>query len=355
MTCSATYGLLAYLTGNSVFSKYLGISYVYPAGELTVVAMAIVGAGLGFLWYNAYPAQVFMGDVGSLSLGGTLGMLAILTKHEILLALVGGIFVLEAVSVILQVWSFKTRGKRIFRMAPIHHHYKSLDGQGEDYRSLDHQRHPRPSGLVHAEVEVGPMNVRGKRVVVVGLGSSGRAAARLALAEGASVVGTDLRSDVAPIPGVEMMLGEHPANLFRSADLVILSPGVPSDQPALNDAREHGVPVVGELGFAADFIDVPMIAITGTNGKSTVTSFVAQLAEEAGLAVFAGGNLGNPLSEAVLADEKFDLLVVEVSSYQLENPGDIPMPRGAEPDPRPPQTSWLCRPMAGRNAAFSMR
>jgi phospho-N-acetylmuramoyl-pentapeptide-transferase len=126
MTCAATYGILAYLTGNSVFSGYLGIPFVAQAGELTIVGMAVVGAGLGFLWYNAYPAQIFMGDVGSLSLGGTLGILAILTKHEILLALVGGIFVLEAMSVIIQVTSYKTRGKRVFKMAPIHHHYEEL-------------------------------------------------------------------------------------------------------------------------------------------------------------------------------------------------------------------------------------
>ena len=98
--------------------------YIPGAGELAIFSVAIVGAGLGFLWYNTYPAQIFMGDVGSLSLGGALGILAILTKNEILLVLVGGIFVLEAASVILQVGSFKMTGKRIFRMAPIHHHYE---------------------------------------------------------------------------------------------------------------------------------------------------------------------------------------------------------------------------------------
>jgi phospho-N-acetylmuramoyl-pentapeptide-transferase len=102
------------------------VPLIKGAGELTVFAVAIVGAGLGFLWYNSYPAQIFMGDVGSLSLGGGLGALAILTKNEILLVLVGGIFVLEAVSVILQVGSYKLRKKRIFRMAPIHHHYEKL-------------------------------------------------------------------------------------------------------------------------------------------------------------------------------------------------------------------------------------
>ncbi|MEZ4317564.1 MAG: phospho-N-acetylmuramoyl-pentapeptide-transferase [Myxococcota bacterium] len=124
MTSAATYGVLGYLGGNTKFAEYLGIAYVSGAGELTVLSFAIVGAGLGFLWYNAYPAQVFMGDVGSLSLGGTLAALAVFTKHEILLAIVGGIFVLETLSVIIQVVSFKTTGKRVFAMAPIHHHYE---------------------------------------------------------------------------------------------------------------------------------------------------------------------------------------------------------------------------------------
>jgi phospho-N-acetylmuramoyl-pentapeptide-transferase len=124
MTSGLTYGILAYLVGNVKFSAYLQLPYVPGAGELSVLAMALVGAGLGFLWFNTYPAQVFMGDVGSLSLGGLLGVLAVLTKHEMLLLLVGGIFVLEAVSVVVQVASFKLTGKRVFAMAPIHHHYE---------------------------------------------------------------------------------------------------------------------------------------------------------------------------------------------------------------------------------------
>jgi phospho-N-acetylmuramoyl-pentapeptide-transferase len=124
MTSAATYAVVAYAAGHAGFSSYLGIPFVPGAGELTVFLLALVGAGLGFLWYNAYPAQVFMGDVGSLALGGTLGMVAILTQHEFLLALVGGIFVLETLSVILQVASFKLTGKRVFAMAPIHHHYE---------------------------------------------------------------------------------------------------------------------------------------------------------------------------------------------------------------------------------------
>ncbi len=121
---AATYLLLAYLVGHVKIANYLHIQYVPRVGELSVFAGAMVGASLGFLWFNTYPAQVFMGDVGSLSLGGALGTLAVITKNEFLLLLVGGIFVVEALSVIFQVGSFKLTGKRVFAMAPIHHHYE---------------------------------------------------------------------------------------------------------------------------------------------------------------------------------------------------------------------------------------
>ncbi len=127
---AATYMLFAYIAGHATLSAYLQIPRVIGAGELAVVCGAMVGAGLGFLWFNSYPAEVFMGDVGSLSLGGTLGIIAVLTKQEILLVIVGGIFVVEALSVIFQVGSYKYRGKRIFRMAPIHHHFE-LKGVAE--------------------------------------------------------------------------------------------------------------------------------------------------------------------------------------------------------------------------------
>ncbi|MBI5561062.1 MAG: phospho-N-acetylmuramoyl-pentapeptide-transferase [Deltaproteobacteria bacterium] len=121
---AATYLLFAYLTGHVKLANYLQIMYVPGAGELSVFAGAMVGASLGFLWFNTYPAQVFMGDIGALSLGGALGCMAVITKNEILLLVVGGIFVMEALSVIFQVISFKFRGKRVFAMAPIHHHYE---------------------------------------------------------------------------------------------------------------------------------------------------------------------------------------------------------------------------------------
>jgi len=127
---AATYMLFAYVAGHATLSAYLQIPRVVGAGELAIVCGAMVGAGLGFLWFNSYPAEVFMGDVGSLSLGGTLGAIAVLTKQEILLVIVGGVFVVEALSVIFQVGSYKYRGKRIFRMAPIHHHFE-LKGVAE--------------------------------------------------------------------------------------------------------------------------------------------------------------------------------------------------------------------------------
>jgi phospho-N-acetylmuramoyl-pentapeptide-transferase len=126
MIASASFGLIAYLAGNAVFSDYLQIKYVAGTGELAVLCGAVLGAGLGFLWFNAPPASIFMGDTGSLALGGMLGAVAVAVKHEIVLAVIGGLFVLEAVSVIVQVASFKLTGKRIFRMAPIHHHFEQL-------------------------------------------------------------------------------------------------------------------------------------------------------------------------------------------------------------------------------------
>jgi len=126
MIAAGVFGLIAYLVGNQNFADYLFINYVPGTGELSVVCGALIGAGLGFLWFNAPPAQIFMGDTGSLALGGALGSIAVATKHEIVLAIVGGLFVLETVSVIVQVASFRLTGKRVFKMAPIHHHFEHL-------------------------------------------------------------------------------------------------------------------------------------------------------------------------------------------------------------------------------------
>lgn len=122
-TCLA---LICYLSGNSIFANYLHINYIPHAGELCVLCGCVIGATLGFLWYNAQPAQIFMGDIGSLSLGGFIGVTSVIAQHEIVLIILGGLFVIEALSVIIQVLSFRIRGKRVFKMAPIHHHYEKL-------------------------------------------------------------------------------------------------------------------------------------------------------------------------------------------------------------------------------------
>jgi phospho-N-acetylmuramoyl-pentapeptide-transferase len=126
MIAAASFVGISYLAGNLVFADYLQIHYVAGTGELAVICGAVIGAGLGFLWFNAPPASIFMGDTGSLALGGLIGTVAVAVKHEIALAIIGGLFVLEAVSVIVQVVSFRLTGKRVFRMAPLHHHFEQL-------------------------------------------------------------------------------------------------------------------------------------------------------------------------------------------------------------------------------------
>lgn len=126
MIVAGCFALITYLVGNAVFANYLQLHFVPGVGELAVFCAALVGASLGFLWFNAPPAQVFMGDTGSLAFGGSLGVISVMARHELVLAIVGGLFVLEALSVIIQVISFKTTGKRVFKMAPIHHHFEKL-------------------------------------------------------------------------------------------------------------------------------------------------------------------------------------------------------------------------------------
>ncbi len=175
------------------------------------------------------------------------------------------------------------------------------------------------------------MELKDRKVVVFGMAASGRAAARLAVERGAQVVGVDQKLDVAPISGVMLELGPSKLSTFESADLVVVSPGVPATAAELQAAVAAGVPVIGELSFAASFLKLDTVAISGTNGKSTVTWFTGQLLQACGRKPFVGGNFGRPLSEAAFAEnaDAFDCAVVEVSSYQMEWRNGSFQPRAA--------------------------
>ena len=166
------------------------------------------------------------------------------------------------------------------------------------------------------------MELTGRRVVVVGLGRSGRAAAALALARGADVVVVDKNPAAATVPGARAELGPHRVETFLGADVIVVSPGVPAATPEIAAAVAAGVDVVGELGFGWRFVQPRTAAITGTNGKSTVTSFLGRLLETTGRRVFTGGNLGVPLCEVALGEPP-ELAAIEVSSYQMELPGEF--------------------------------
>jgi len=309
MIVAGTFILLAYASGHARIAEYLAIKSVTGAGELTIFCGALVGGSLGFLWYNTFPAAVFMGDVGSLSLGGALGTIAVIIRQEVLLALVGGIFVIEALSVIMQVSSFKLTGKRIFLMAPIHHHFAT------DCRSvLDHFHYFGAFCAVFVEVEM--MNeLAGKHVLVLGLGRSGRSAAKFCAQHGAYVVA----ADEAPLAcealqnleaNLKVCVGQ-PFPDPAAFDLVVPSPGVPRERYAA-----HAKQVWGDIEIAFRSFDTPMIAVTGSNGKSTTTLLIEAMLCRAGIRALAAGNIGTPILD--LGEEKLDQFVLEVSSFQLE-------------------------------------
>ncbi len=238
MIAAGTFGIIAYLAGNAIFSTYLGINFVPGAGELAVVAGAVIGAGLGFLWFNAPPAQIFMGDTGSLALGGLLGTIAVAVKHEIVLGIVGGLFVLETLSVIVQVISFKLTGRRVFKMAPIHHHFEQL-GWSEPQvvvrfwiiafvlaldRTFD----------LEIEVIMTPVTIfKDQAVAVFGLGGSGFVTAQALVAGGARVeVWDDNEHAREKARAAGLRIENLAAADWRAFSALILSPGVPLTHPA---------------------------------------------------------------------------------------------------------------------------
>ena len=221
-----------------MFSRYLLLPYIPGAGELAVFLGAMAGAGLGFLWFNAYPAEVFMGDVGALALGAALGTVAVIVRQEIVLAIMGGVFVAETLSVAAQVLYFRhTGGKRIFRMAPLHQPLRTWRLEGNTGRRplLDHHQHVGAGRPFNPEDSLSAtMELKGKRALVVGLGESGLAMAKWLARQGAIVRVADSRPAPpnvdalrAAVPGAELVAGDFTEATFADVDLIAISPGVP--------------------------------------------------------------------------------------------------------------------------------
>ena len=273
-----------------------------------------------------------MGDTGALALGGLLGALAITTNTQLLLVVLGGLFVIETMSVILQVISFRGFHRRIFRMSPIHHHFELLgwpeftvivrfwiiaraSASRSDWallRRLHRARRPRMS-----------REFEGRRVVVVGAAVAGTAVARALAEEGASVLVTELRGEdelqsAAELRSLEIDLaaGGHEKGHLDGATLVVTGPGVPERAPMLEWARTRGIPIWGEMELGARLCHVPYLAVTGTNGKTTTTGMIESCMRADGIDAVACGNIGRPFVTA--AREGHDALVVECSSFQLQ-------------------------------------
>ena len=351
-----TDGLDGLATGSSamVFAAYViiafwqfGNSCVRAAGpgcyevrdplDLALVAAAAMGACFGFLWWNASPAKIFMGDTGSLAIGGTFAGIAILTQTELLLVVLGGLFVLETLSVILQVGYFKATRKRVFNMAPIHPPLRAggVAGEHRHRAVLDHRRarrRVRPGAVLRGvPVDHAPVmtaSYEGRAVLVAGAGVTGAAVARALRERGSRVSLADGgAAELVRAEGFEVRdLTEVP----DGTDLVVVSPGWRPDNALLLDAGRRGVDTIGEVELARRLAgpDGPAwLAVTGTNGKTTTVTMLEHVLRAAGHRTVAAGNIGLPLVEAVTGP--YDVLAVELSSFQLHWSPDVPVVAGA--------------------------
>ena len=318
-----------------VLLAYIGITFI-TAGQhdLALLSGCLVGACVGFLWYNAFPATIFMGDTGSLGLGGAIAGLAVMTKTEELLVLLGGIFVVEALSVIIQVASFQAFRKRVFLMAPDPPPLRAdgLVGDEDHPAVLDHRlglRGHRVHDLPAVDwVRAVPPLPPGP-YLVVGLARSGIAAARALRARGEDVVAVDSGRPEADLgPDVTVHLATDGLAELEHARAVVKSPGVPREAPVVAAARERGIPVLGELELGWRLVPNEVVAVTGTNGKTTTVELLGAIHREAGLPVAVAGNVGTALSSLAGELGPDAVVVCEASSFQLEDALDF-APEGA--------------------------
>ncbi len=318
-------GIFAYASGNAVFAHYLQIPDIRGAGELLIFCASLAGAGLGFLWFNSYPAQVFMGDVGALAIGAAIGVLAVIVRQELVALVMGGVFVLETASVILQVASYKSHRPAHFQDGadPPPLRAQGLGGAEGHRALLDHLAAARAGRARDAETAMSTKTAGSPYAVIVGLGRTGLSCARYLHARGWRLAVTDTRPappQLAALTALDaripVRLGGLDTALLDDAVCVVASPGLPLDMPFFAEARRRGLQIVGDIELFARAATAPVAGITGTNGKSTVTTLLARMAQRAGLAVRVGGNLGEPALDLLTPDT--ELYVLELSSYQLE-------------------------------------
>ena len=311
--------------------------YLPGAGELSIFCVALAGGCMGFLWYNAHPAEVFMGDTGSLAIGGVLGAVAIMLKAEFLLAIVGAVFVAEALSVATQTIYYKWTksrtgvGRRIFRMAPLHHHFEQIGWHESKViiRFWIMGIICAMAALRHARRSADPMSVSlaGETIGVLGLARSGLAAARLAagprrarLRERRRRDSETRRAAAETVRGAGRRRGDGRPRPGQAGGVRRASSCPPASRPrrrCSRSPRSRRVPVIPEIEFAYEQLDCPVIGITGTNGKTTVTALIEHLMRAADIDAVAGGNIGTALSELALREPQPAWAVVECSSFQL--------------------------------------
>jgi phospho-N-acetylmuramoyl-pentapeptide-transferase len=316
------FAFISYMTGNIVFSNYLQIPYIEGTGEVSIFCGAIIGSCLGFLWFNAPPAKIFMGDTGSLALGGSLGAVGIITKHEIVLAITGGLFVLEAVSVMVQVISFKLTGKRIFRMAPIHHHFEKKGWPESTVVIrfwiisiiLGNDRF----SYFKTKIMTKSKNIfLGKKILIYGLGKSGISSYKF-LKNIAKVYLFDdnLKKKINSKSNQRLQNIKEVSKI--KFDKIIISPGIDIHSCKLVKILKKNLSkIYTDLDVFYSFYKNKSITITGTNGKSTTAKILHEVLLSQKYDSRLIGNIGNP----VLAEKqitKKTVFVIEASSYQLD-------------------------------------
>ena len=303
----AVLGVLAYLSGHIVYADYLNIMYIPDSGELVVFAAAFAGALVGFLWYNSFPAQIFMGDTGSLSIGGIIAVFALCIRKELLLPLLCGVFLVESFSVMMQVGYFKYtkrkygEGQRLLLMAPVHHHFQKK-GQFETKIVL---RFWIISLLLGGGISgYGSAILAKKKEFDVFLSDMGKIADRY-----------KAKLDEWQVPYEE---GGHTEERILAAHEVVKSPGIPETAPIVRKIRAAGIPVISEMEFAGRYLGrSKCICITGSNGKTTTTSLIYKIMRDAGLNAALGGNIGESFAYSVATGD-YDWYVLELSSFQLD-------------------------------------